>query len=155
MTMDGMGLTVASPVVFERARLRGSLNALPLPDVVQILGMRRRTAIIHLAAPPASGVLHLHEGEISFARFNADGRCDVTGPQAFTRMLACERGSFDVSFGACALERNVFCSTAVLLLDAARWLDEDRRGEDRGDDRDRLADFSVAAAEAQALQDVR
>lgn len=54
-------------------------------------------------------------------------RAVTTRPAAFTRRLACEDGSFDVSFGACAFERNVYGSTQMLLLDAARILDEERR----------------------------
>jgi hypothetical protein len=108
--------------------LRGSLNAMSLADVVQLLNMNRRTAIIHVATPPGCGVIHVDEGEVSFVRFNADGkRAVTTGRDAFVRMLACERGSFDVSFGACALERNVEGSTPMLLLEAARLLDEERR----------------------------
>jgi hypothetical protein len=119
--------TTAAPV-FERARLRGSLNAMPLADVVQLLSTNRRTAIIHVATPPGCGVIHVDAGEVSFVRFNADGKRAVsTGSAALARMLACDRGSFDVSFGACAIERNVQGSTSMLLLEAARLLDEQRR----------------------------
>lgn len=122
------GITAPHTVLFERARLRGSLNAMALPDLVQMLSTQRRTAIIHVSAPPGSGVIHLDEGEIAFVRFNTDGKqAVITGFAALAHMLACERGSFDVSFGACAIERNVYGSTPMLLLDAARTLDEQRR----------------------------
>jgi hypothetical protein len=95
---------------------------------VQAMSLARKTAAIHLRVPGGVGVIYLDDGEVACAQLDDDPRRAVArGATAFTRLLACERGSFRVSFEKEWHERNVHCSTQALLLDGLRVLDEARR----------------------------
>jgi hypothetical protein len=108
--------------------ITGSLRRLPLAELVQAMSLARKTAAIHLRVPGGVGVVYLDDGEVACAQLDDDPRRAVArGAPAFARLLACDRGSFRVSFEREWHERNVHCSTQALLLDGLRLLDEARR----------------------------
>ncbi len=113
--------------------ITGSLRRLPLAELVQALSLARKTAAIHLRVPGGVGVIYLDDGEVACAQIDDDPRRAVArGAAAFMRLLACDRGSFRVSFEKEWHERNVHCSTQALLLDGLLRLDESRRHPPRG-----------------------
>lgn len=110
--------------------IRGSLRRLPLAELVQALSLSRNSATIRLRVPGGRGTVHLVGGEVTNARHD-DPRAAATarGVSAFSRLLACSRGTFRVSFDEDApAEPDVHGSTLMLILDALRQLDEERRG---------------------------
>lgn len=110
--------------------IRGSLRRLPLAELVQALSLSRNSATIRLRVPVGRGTVHLVRGEVTNARLD-DPRAAATarGGSAFARLLACARGTFRVSFDEDApAEPDVHGSTLMLILDALRQLDEERRG---------------------------
>ncbi len=99
--------------------LRGRLEDLPLPDLIQMLTLGARTASIGVASQGRSGEIYIQEGRLLSA---AAG--EVEGQQALAMMVSCRDGSFTVRFGNTSKEQNLQGSAEWLLLEAMRQADE-------------------------------
>ncbi|HEY1101223.1 MAG TPA: DUF4388 domain-containing protein [Myxococcota bacterium] len=113
-TSDGVGLS-------------GDIGEVPMAELVQLLCATRRTAEVELR--------HLGRflGTLNFA----DGRAvnartvdDVVGVDAFYALAGLEIGAFSVRYNRSAADENLTGDTLFLLLEAARRVDEARRGPD-------------------------
>ncbi len=108
-----------------QAALRGQLEEVPLPDLLQLMSTTRKTGRLTLAQPQQSTELFLRDGRVYHARSIQNPK--LSSHKVFYRTIAWERGTFvfdrDVpeTFGDTLLE-----STGALLMEGMRLLDEIR-----------------------------
>ncbi len=105
--------------------MSGSIEEIPLPDLIQLLSTSRKSGVLMVRTDHAAGRLFLRKGQIYFA--NLEGNADVPSRKAIVRMLSWTQGSFeleppDESPVAEELEE----STEALLMEGMRQLDEYR-----------------------------
>lgn len=100
--------------------LYGSLEQLPVADVLQFARWLRKTGKVKILSEKASGFIHLIEGEAVYAKTDKE-----EGFQAFTDLLGAESGHLEfVSRGVDAGLQNLSRGTIPLLMEALRLLDE-------------------------------
>jgi hypothetical protein len=104
-----------------RARISGSLEALSIGDLVQLLELSRRSAVISITHDEVQSWLWCSNGAIIDARSGP-----LSGEAAVYRVLAVDRGLIEAELRPVELERRVFAPTQHLLLEAARRKDETR-----------------------------
>ncbi len=106
--------------------LSGSLSALQLPGVIQMLGQARQTGALHINAGETDGILFFEAGEIIHAETGG-----YFGDEAVLHIVkSCEgagSGVYKFVYGATASTRTVLRSATELMLDAMRELDERER----------------------------
>src|SRR5882757_7565303 len=78
-----------SRAVEEAPRMSGSLEEIPLPDLLQLLGTSRKTGVLVLQTDSREGRIYLSEGKVRFA--NIEGS-DVRALKAVYRMLDWHKG---------------------------------------------------------------
>jgi hypothetical protein len=105
--------------------MSGSIEEIPLPDLIQLLSTSRKSGVLMVRTDHATGRLFLRKGQIYFA--NLEGNAAVPSRKAIVRMLSWTQGSFeleppDESPVAEELEE----STEALLMEGMRQLDEYR-----------------------------
>jgi len=105
--------------------MSGSIEEIPLPDLIQLLSTSRKSGVLFVRTDHAAGRLFLRKGQIYFA--NLENNAGVPSRKAIVRMLSWAQGSFeleppDESPVAEELEE----STEALLMDGMRQLDEYR-----------------------------
>lgn len=109
------------PAPAETSLMRGRLEMISLPNIIQALEMERRTGTLRLSSGARRGEILFAEGRIASA---------VEGPRqgeaAVYRLLAWEEGEFTLepASGTAPLEALVTKSNQSLLLEGARRLDE-------------------------------
>jgi pSer/pThr/pTyr-binding forkhead associated (FHA) protein len=105
--------------------MSGSLEDIPLMDVLQWLATSRKTGTLKVKDPLADrvGALHLREGQVFYATITG---AEILHPEkALLRMLNWSRGSFDLE--STALEQvgqEISMSLEHVLMEAARQEDE-------------------------------
>lgn len=102
--------------------LSGNLEEVPLVDLLQLLGMNKRSGALRIATPTAVGEVHLGAGEIVDATYH-----QTSGEKAVLRLLAQPAGRFSFVPGAVVGHRRIETPTSMLLMDAMRQLDETAR----------------------------
>jgi uncharacterized protein DUF4388/FHA domain-containing protein len=105
--------------------MSGSIEEIPLPDLIQLLSTSRKSGVLFVRTDHAAGRLFLRKGQIYFA--NLENNAGVSSRKAIIRMLSWAQGSFeleppDESPVAEELEE----STEALLMEGMRQLDEYR-----------------------------
>lgn len=114
--------------------LAGDFEVLPIPDLVGMLEMCRRSGRLSVATRRATGEVLLENGRVVHASFG-----NLTGAAAFYRLMEEEKGRFELGAGSAEPTlRTMDMSATELLLEGARLLDTKRR------------DFAGAAAPAPA-----
>jgi CheY-like chemotaxis protein len=104
--------------------LRGQLDQITLPSVVTVLEMERKNGILLVEhGPNATGRLFLRKGRIIRAAIDEPA---VSGAVAVYDMLTWAHGSFDFLAGDVGGVDEIQASTAYLLIEGARRLDEAR-----------------------------
>lgn len=101
--------------------LAGDFSTIVFPDVSVMLEMGRRAGILAIATPTAVGQLFFDIGELVHAVFG-----DLSGPDAFYRMMSETAGQFEFSPGPCPIvgsARTIHMSVTGLLMEGARLLD--------------------------------
>lgn len=98
----------------------GTLQQMPLPEVIQNLENGKKNALVELQCPDVPpGTLGFEAGQILYAACG-----DELGEAAFFRMVGFETGVFRIRFGKALPAHNVQMPTMYLLLEAMRRLDE-------------------------------
>ena len=105
--------------------MSGSIEEIPLPDLIQLLSTSRKSGVLFVRTDHAAGRLFLRKGQIYFA--NLENNASVSSRKAIMRMLSWAQGSFeleppDESPQAEEMEE----STEALLMEGMRQLDEYR-----------------------------
>lgn len=104
--------------------MRGSLEDIPLVDVLQWLATSRKTGTLNVRSEQGdqSGRLSLREGQVFHAAI--EGREGVHPEKALLRMLRWKRGVFELDPEVESVEDEIETSLEHLLMEAARQEDE-------------------------------
>ena len=103
--------------------MSGSIEEIPLPDLLQLLSTSKRTGVLSLRSPGGNGQIYLRKGQIYYATI--DDSYDMNPRKAAYRLLTWDRGTFELD----SAEEKTFLdeikdSTEGLLMEGMRLLDE-------------------------------
>jgi pSer/pThr/pTyr-binding forkhead associated (FHA) protein len=104
--------------------MSGSLEEVPLPDLLQLFGTSKKNGVLVLRTPEDDvGKIYLKKGNIYFATINDSD--DVPSMKACFRMLTWEKGSFDLDPpDERTFPEEVDLTVAEVLMEGMRQLDE-------------------------------
>lgn len=102
--------------------IEGGLSQLPLPDLLQILAMNRRTGRLTLANGAEKGEIQLSSGQPVNARVG-----EIEGEKALFRLIAWREGTFAFVPGPAPLRALVNRAMEDVLLEGMRQSDERER----------------------------
>ena len=106
--------------------MSGSLEEVPLPDLLQLFGTSKKNGVLVLRTDDEIGRIYLRKGNVYFATIN-DGD-DVPPVKACYRMLTWEVGTFDLDPpDERAFPEEVDLTVAEILMEGMRQLDEFNR----------------------------
>lgn len=111
----------------EDRKLAGSLDALSLPGLVQLLSSERRTGRVDVSGPRGAGSLWLDTGDLVHASVHS-GDEHLEGEAAIDDLLGLGEGTFVFAPGEAAPVRTLSGPTDHLLMEAAVRRDHARRG---------------------------
>ena len=105
--------------------MSGSIEEIPLPDLIQLLSTSRKSGVLMVRSDAAVGRLYLRKGQIYFA--NLEHGPTVGSRKAIVRMLGWVQGSFELEPpDESPVLEELEDSTEALLMDGMRQLDEYR-----------------------------
>ena len=102
--------------------VRGDLAQVPLPDLLQLLSMGKKTGTLTVTTSSAAGELRLADGEVVDAMFR---RAD--GMKAVVRLLGERDGAFHFAPDATPGLRRIREPISTILMEGTRQTDEIRR----------------------------
>jgi DNA-binding response OmpR family regulator len=107
---------------------RGTLDQIGLPTILTLLEMERKTGMLVLILEPENEKvrLFLHEGRLIRAQY--DRKAEPRNAALVYELLARPRGKFEFRNVLVDPRDEIRTSTALLLLEGARRIDEERRG---------------------------
>lgn len=99
--------------------IRGTLEQVPLADLLQLLAMNRRSGVLGITTSGAAGEVRILDGEVVDALYRR-----LEGDKALFRLLGAQEGRF--AFTPCTPSgaRRIQASTAMLLMEGMRQVDE-------------------------------
>ncbi|MFO0661971.1 MAG: DUF4388 domain-containing protein [Polyangiaceae bacterium] len=127
----------AAPTATDAIDLRGDLRQVPLPDLVQLLSMHRRSGLLSVLTPTGNGELRIEDGDVTWASFR-----HLRGEKAFFRLLREIDGSFSFAPASPPSSTSgpgsssslsgprMLQGTSNLILEAMRHRDEAERAAD-------------------------
>jgi Domain of unknown function (DUF4388) len=98
---------------------QGSLNELPLSDIVQLVAVSGKTGMFSMTHASEKGYVYLQNGHITHAKLG-----EVEGEDAIYALALWSQGTFQFSPGVESEIRTISRSNTNLLLEAARRSDE-------------------------------
>lgn len=98
---------------------QGSLNELPLSDIVQLVAVSGKTGMFSMTRASEKGYVYLQNGQITHAKLG-----EVEGEDAIYALALWNQGTFQFSPGVESEARTISRSNTNLLLEAARRSDE-------------------------------
>ena len=108
------------------AELVGSLEQMPVPDLLQTLEITRRSGAITFTRGDRTARLWVRDGRVIHAAI--DGGTE--GQEAVYELAEWTDGNFEVEFGPVSVPERISVSTSFLMLEAMRRRDEARRQEE-------------------------
>jgi len=99
--------------------LGGSLEDIPMPDILQLLENQRKSGTLTFDFEGAMGKIHIRAGTMVHAEY---GR--LTGEIAVAKMLKRTKGSFHLDPREMKVEVTIHRPTTTVLMDVARTMDE-------------------------------
>lgn len=105
-----------------RAVLTGSLDEFGVSSVLIVLELERKSGVLVLSRPTATGRIYLREGRV--IRAEMDGS-DARGALVVYQLLTWTEGRFEFSVGDTAGADEIGSSTSFLLMEGARLQDEE------------------------------
>src|SRR5882724_7044540 len=107
----------------EAPRMSGSLEEIPLPDLLQLFGTSRKNGVLVLRSETREGRIYLAEGKVRFA--NIDGADHVRPLRAVYRMLEWNKGMFALDPpDTREFDNPVDASAQEILMEGFRQQDE-------------------------------
>jgi hypothetical protein len=98
---------------------QGSLNELPLADIVQLVAVSGKTGMFSMTRASEKGYVYLQNGQITHAKVG-----DLEGDDAIYALALWNQGTFQFSPGVESDGHSITRSNTNLLLEAARRSDE-------------------------------
>ncbi len=98
---------------------QGSLNELPLADIVQLVAVSGKTGMFSMTRASEKGYVYLQSGQITHAKVG-----DIEGGDAIYALALWSHGTFQFSPGVESDAHTITRSNTNLLLEAARRSDE-------------------------------
>lgn len=127
---DAEEVVLTARLVLDRHRdeslLSGSLEQLPVPDLLQTIEATRRSGVISLRSLGRHGTLWFRGGRVIDAEVG-DGR---RGKEAVFAIALWQEGTFEADFSSISVPERISESTSFLLLEAMRRSDEASQGLD-------------------------
>ena len=108
-------------ILDEREGFQGVLNDLELTDIIQMLCLARRTALLHLKYRDHRGRIVFDNGDVTHAEFD-----DLVGEGAVYRMLALRQGDIFMQSDFRNDQRTIEIGWQDLLFEGVRRADEER-----------------------------
>jgi hypothetical protein len=102
--------------------IRGTIEQMPLVDLLQLLAMNRRSGVLSLATPSGAGEVRLGGGEVIDAVFRR-----LEGEKALFRLFGEREGRFAFSAGEPGALRRIDLKSSQLFMEAMRQVDEGKR----------------------------
>lgn len=102
-----------------QGELRGDVSQVALVDLLQLLGMNRRTGVLSVTTASGAGEIRLADGEVIDAIYRR-----LEGEKALYRLLGEREGAFAFAPGASSAPRRVNVPSSMLLMEAMRRADE-------------------------------
>lgn len=102
--------------------VRGDLAQIPLPDLLQLLSMGKKTGTLTVTTNGGAGELHLADGEVVDAMYRR-----AEGLKAVVRLLGEPDGAFHFSPDATPGLRRIFAPISTILMEGTRQVDEVKR----------------------------
>jgi hypothetical protein len=103
--------------------MSGSIEEIPLPDLLQLLSTSRKSGVLALRSDAGVGKLYMLKGQIYFA--SIDDAFNVPARKAIIRMLSWTQGFFELEPpDERAVLEELSDSTEALLMEGMRQLDE-------------------------------
>jgi pSer/pThr/pTyr-binding forkhead associated (FHA) protein len=110
--------------------MSGSIEEIPLPDLLQLLSTSRKSGVLVLRSDWGVGRIFLRRGQIYFA--SIDDSFDVSPRKAMFRLLGWTQGGFELEQpDERSVMEEISDSTEGLLMEGMRQLDEFRVLADR------------------------
>jgi pSer/pThr/pTyr-binding forkhead associated (FHA) protein len=108
------------------SRMRGSLEEIPLPDLLQLFGTSRKSGVLVVEAGQEGGRIFLDQGLIHYVTVEQNGKEIPLAPlKAFYRMLNWDRGSFELEPPSTRkFETPLNASVTEVLMEGFRQRDE-------------------------------
>jgi len=109
------------------SRMRGSLEEIPLPDLLQLFGTSRKSGVLVVETDTNNGRIFLDQGLIHHVTVETSGGKEVSiAPlKAFYRMLTWDRGSFELEPPSQKkVESPLNASVQEVLMEGFRQRDE-------------------------------
>jgi Domain of unknown function (DUF4388) len=98
---------------------QGSLNELPLADIVQLVAVSGKTGMFSMTHAADKGYVYIQNGQITHAKVG-----EIEGEDAIYALALWSQGTFQFSPGVESEFRTISRSNTNLLLEAARRSDE-------------------------------
>lgn len=108
-------------ILDEKEGFQGVLNDLELTDIIQMLCLARRTALLHLKHRDRRGRIVFEQGEVTHATFD-----ELVGEDAIYRMLALRQGDIFMQSDFRNDQRTIELGWQDLLFEGVRRADEER-----------------------------
>ena len=102
----------------------GVIEAIQLPDIIQLIGVSRRTVTLVITADQGKAVIHFEDGEATHAVCG-----DLVGEDAFHEVFKWTGGRFNFTTPTDKAEHTITRSWQGLLIEAARRMDEGAASE--------------------------
>jgi hypothetical protein len=110
-----------------QSSMSGTLDEVPIPDLLQLFSTSKRTGVLQLRSPLGNGKIHFRNGNVFYASIDDDHEL---GPmKALCRIVGWDEGAFELGPAEQGAEFLIELEdpTEALLMEALRQLDELRR----------------------------
>lgn len=126
--VDELRAAVAAAIA-EEGGFSGTMRGIELADMIQLHCLSCNTASLKVTGGGETGMIFFDSGEIVHAMIG-----DLTGEEAFFRIMALSGGEIESRRNVKAPERTIGASHVALILEASRRMDETRsRREEQPD----------------------
>ena len=108
--------------------MAGSIEEIPLPDLLQLFSTSKRTGVLILRSPEGTGNIYLRKGQIYYASIEESE--DLKPEKAAYRIIMWDKGTFELdSTEEKTYPNEIKDSTEGILMEGMRLLDEIKRME--------------------------
>ena len=113
----------SGPPASEAPRMSGSLEEIPLPDLMQLFGTSKKTGVLILKTESRIGRIYFREGRIYFC--SIEGQPEIPPLKAAYRMLSWKTGVFTLDPpDTTEFEQEISVSAQEVLMEGFRQMDE-------------------------------